>query len=110
MWTPPRAPFRRTGRLAVALALAAAPLPALAERACFLSYASFEEKVPHADIDACPGHAVKPDEAFCRIAVQGADVFIYLFRHGDPEPCLAGVDRYTAGEFFARFGTTYENP
>ena len=84
MWTPPRAPFRRTGRLAVALALAAAPLPALADRACFFSCTSFEEKVPH--------------------------VFIYLFRHGDPEPCLAGVDRYTAGEFFARFGTTYENP
>jgi hypothetical protein len=90
-----------------ALALAA---PALAEKACFLSYATFEEKVGHADIDTCPGLDVTPEEGFCRIALLGHEVMIYLFRHGDPEPCLTRVDRYTANEFFARFGPVYEKP
>lgn len=98
----------RVAALAAAASLAAPP--ALAEKACFFSYASFEEKVPHADIDVCPGHQVSADEAFCRIALQGAEVFIYLFRHGDPEPCLSHVDRYTLNEFVARFGTTYTRP
>jgi hypothetical protein len=91
-------------------ALLAAPAPALAEQACFFSYATFEEKVTHADIDTCPGHQVKPEEAFCRIALQGEDVLIYLFRHGDPEPCLAHVDRYRVNEFVARFGISYRKP
>ena len=95
---------------ALAGAACLATLPALAEKACFLSYASFEEKVPHADIDVCPGHQVSADEAFCRIALQGHEVLIYMFRHGDPEPCLAGVDRYTLNEFVARFGTVYDKP
>ncbi len=98
----------RVAALAGAACMAA--MPALAEKACFFSYATFEEKIPHADIDVCPGHQVSAEEAFCRIALQGSEVLIYMFRHGDPEPCLAGVDRYTLGEFVARFGTTYTRP
>ena len=94
--------------LAGGLILAAAP--ALAEKACFFSYAGFEEKVPHLDLDTCPGHQVTPEEAFCRIALQSHEVLIYLFRHGEPEPCLAQVDRYTFDEFAARFGIRYDKP
>ncbi len=83
---------------------------AWAGTACFLSYAGFEEKVPHLDLDACPGGAVKPEDGFCRIALQGADVLVYEFRHGGPEPCLARVDRHAFNDFVARFGITYARP
>ncbi|MBK1657551.1 hypothetical protein [Paracraurococcus ruber] len=96
-------------RILLALLLLGAA-PAFAEKACFLSYAGFEEKVPHLDLDACPGGAVKPEDGFCRIALSGAEVLIYEFRHGDPEPCLARVDRYAFNDFVARFGTTYTKP
>src|SRR5919202_3747651 len=93
----------RTWAAAVALGggLVLGAVPALAEKACFFSYAGFEEKVPHLDLDICPGSQVTPEQGFCRIALQGHEVLIYLFRHGDPEPCLAQVDRYTFNEFAA---------
>ena len=50
---------------------------------------------------------MKPEEGFCRIALSGADVLIYEFRHGDPEPCLAKLDRYGFNDFVARFGISY---
>lgn len=96
-------------RLFLALLLLAAGA-ARAEKACFISYEGFEEKVPHLDLDLCPGGAVRPEEGFCRIALSGADVLVYEFRHGDPEPCLSRVDRYSFNEFAARFGTTYTRP
>ena len=94
--------------LAALMVLAAGS--AHAEKACFLSYAGFEEKVPHLDLDACPGSAAKPEEAFCRIALAGADVLIYEFRHIDGEPCLARLDRHGFNEFVARFGLNYPKP
>ncbi len=103
--------MRRMMRVtALAGAACLAAMPALAEKACFFSYAAFEEKIPHADLDVCPGHQVTPEQAFCRIALQGHEVLIYMFRHGDPEPCLAQVDRYTLNEFTARFGIAYDRP
>src|SRR5215218_10049091 len=96
-------------RVLVALLLLLAGA-ARAEKACFLSYAGFEEKVPHLDLDACPGGTAKPEEAFCRIALSGADVLIYEFRHIDGEPCLARVDRYAFNDFVARFGVNYAKP
>jgi hypothetical protein len=92
-----------------ALALLAAGA-ARAEKACFLSYAGFEEKIPHLDLDACPGSVARPDEAFCRIALAGADVLIYESRHLDGEPCLARVDRHAFNDFVARFGINYTKP
>ena len=90
-----------------ALALAGA---AKAEKACFISYAGFEEKVPHLDLDLCPGHQVTAGEGFCRIALDGSAVRIYLFRHVEGEPCLAAVDRYEFNDFVARFGVNYARP
>jgi hypothetical protein len=98
----------RTAAAALLLSLSAAALAA--EKACFISYAGFEEKVPHLDLDTCPGHQVKPEEAFCRIALQGAEVLVYLFRHVEGEPCLAAVDRYAFNDFVARFGANYTKP
>ena len=98
---------------AAAALLAGLPLAraAMAEKACFIPYAEFEEKVPHMDVEVCPGRtALRPEEGFCRIALQGAEVLVYLFRHMEGEPCLAAADRYTANEFVARFGANYTKP
>ena len=92
---------------AILLALSA---PALAEKACFISYEGFEEKVPHLDIDICPGTQMKPEEGFCRIALDGVAVLVYTFRHADPEPCLVRVDRYEFNDFAGRFGANYDKP
>ena len=83
---------------------------ALAEKACFISYGGFEEKVAHLDIDVCPGQQVKPEEGFCRIALDGSAVLVYTFRHGDAEPCLVRVDRWEFNEFAGRFGMAYDKP
>ena len=100
-------------RLAAAFAAVlgfAAPAAALAEKACFISYAGFEEKIAHLDIDTCPGAQVKAEEGFCRIGLEGNAALIYTFRHTAAEPCLARVDRYEFNDFAGRFGTTYDKP
>ena len=84
--------------------------PALAEKACFISYGGFEEKVPHLDIETCPGQRMKPEEGFCRIGLDGSAVLVYTFRHTGAQPCLARVDRWEFNDFAARFGTTYDKP
>ena len=84
---------------------------ARAEKACFFSYAGFEEKHPqHQDLDLCPGGQVKPEEGFCRVALMGAEFVIYEFRHIEGEPCLVRADRYAVNEFIARFGANYTKP
>ena len=104
-------PLGRQGmRVIVTLGLLLLAGAARAETACFISYAGFEEKVPHLDLEACPGGAATPEGTFCRIALSGADVLVYQFRHGEPEPCLAKLDRYAFNDFVARFGITYAKP
>lgn len=98
-------------RLAVAIAATVGlAAPALAEKACFVSYSGFEEKVPHLDIEICPGTQMKAEEGFCRIGLDDGSVLIYTFRHTDAEPCLARVDRYEFNDFAGRFGFTYDKP
>lgn len=99
--------MRLAAALAASVALAA---PASAQKACFISYGGFEEKVPHLDIEVCPGAQVKPEEGFCRIGLDGGVVLIYTFRHTDAEPCLARVDTYEFNEFVQRFGFAYDKP
>jgi hypothetical protein len=79
---------------------------------CWLPYAGFEERVPHLDLDRCPGDDPKPAEGFCRIAIQGNDVFIYVFRQDEQAggPCLARVHRLDFNSFVALHGTTYRTP
>ena len=100
---------RSTAALAALLGFAA-PAAASAERACFISYGGFEEKIAHLDIEICPGAQLKPEEGFCRIGLDGSAVLIYTFRHTAAEPCLARVDRYEFNDFVARFGPTYDKP
>jgi hypothetical protein len=95
--------------LALAAALIAAG-PALAERACFISYAGFEEKIPHLDLDACPPGMASAEEGFCRIALAGADVLVYEFRHMDGEPCLTRVEKQPFNDFIRRLGANYPKP
>ncbi|MBD0276310.1 MAG: hypothetical protein ICV73_30850 [Acetobacteraceae bacterium] len=100
---------RRTATVAALFGLAA-PAAGLAEKACFISYGGFEEKVAHLDIEVCPGAQVKAEEGFCRIGLDGAAVLVYTFRNTDAEPCLARVDRYEFNEFARRFGVAYDKP
>ena len=100
---------RRTAIFAALLGFAA-PAVALAEKACFISYSGFEEKIAHLDIDICPGALMKPEEGFCRIGLDGTAVLVYTFRHTDAEPCLARVDRWEFNDFAGRFGSTYDKP
>jgi hypothetical protein len=93
-----------------ALASLALAAPAAAEKACFISYEGFEEKVAHLDLDTCPGGHTKPDEGFCRIALDGSAVLVYTFRQTADGPCLARVDRYEFNDFAARFGIAYDKP
>ena len=98
-------------RFLVALLL---PLPAIAQNAvqCWLPYAGFEERVPHLDLDRCPGDDPKAGEGFCRIVLQGNEVFIYAFRQDDAAggPCLVRVQRQDFNSFVALNGTTYRAP
>lgn len=101
-------PMRLPSLILAALLAATA---ARAEQACFLSYAGFEEKYPqHLDLELCPGGQVKPEAGFCRVALTGAEIVVYEFRHGEPEPCLVRADRYAVNDFVARFGATYTRP
>jgi hypothetical protein len=101
--------MRRIPLLAAMFGLFASAAMA-AERACFVSYGGFEEKVAHLDIEICPGAQVKAEEGFCRISLDGSAVLVYTFRHTDAEPCLARVDRYEFNDFAGRFGITYDKP
>src|SRR3712207_5872688 len=101
--------MRRAAALAALLGFAA-PAAGLAEKACFISYSGFEEKIPHLDIEVCPGAPMKPEEGFCRIGLDGGAVLVYTFRHTGAEPCLAKVDRWDFNEFARRFGITYDKP
>ena len=102
--------MRRPAAILAVLLGFAAPAAALAEKACFISYGGFEEKIAHLDIEVCPGAPMKPDEGFCRIGLDGSAVLVYAFRHTDAEPCLARVDRYEFNDFVGRFGITYDKP
>ena len=99
--------MRRTALLAALLGLAA---PASAEKACFISYSGFEEKIAHLDIETCPGGQVKAEEGFCRIGLDDSAVLVYTFRHTDAEPCLPRVDRWEFNDFAGRFGINYDKP
>ena len=102
--------MRRSTIAPAALLALAAPTAVSAEKACFIAYGGFEEKIAHLDIEICPGAQMKAEEGFCRIGLDGTAVLIYTFRHTDAEPCLARVDRYDFNDFVGRFGPTYDKP
>ena len=96
-----------------ALTLALSSFAAQAEPVqCWISYAGFEERVPHLDIMRCPGDDPAPADGYCRVVLQGQDVTVYFFRH-DPaagQPCLIRVMRQDFNSFAAIYGTTYREP
>jgi len=83
---------------------------AQAEKACFVSYADFEDTVKHLDFEACPGGSPTPEEGFCRGAVLGSEIVVYEFRHVDGEPCLVRAHRSSFNDFVDRYGVTYTRP
>ena len=100
----------RPAAAALAVPLGLAAPAAMAEKACFISYSGFEQKIAHLDMDTCPGQRMKPEEGFCRIGLDGSAVLVYTFSHTDAEPCLARVDRWEFNDFAGRFGITYDKP
>jgi hypothetical protein len=107
----PRPPRRPLLGLAAATALgAAAAAGAAAETVCFVPYREFEEAIRHFDIQTCPDAAVKPEEGFCRLGLEGDSALLYVFRHIGGEPCLTRIERRPFAEFVARFGPTYTRP
>ena len=56
--------MRRTALLAALFGLCAPA--AFAEKACFVSYSGFEEKVAHLDIETCPGAPMKAEEGLSK--------------------------------------------
>ena len=66
----------------------------LAEKACFIAYAGFEEKIAHLDLDVCPGGPMEAEEGFCRIALEGDAVLVYTSATPRPSPAWRA---WTAG-------------
>ncbi|MCW8085508.1 hypothetical protein [Sabulicella glaciei] len=96
----------------LAFLLALAPLAAAAQAPqarCWIDYAGFEERVPHLDIERCPGNDPTPEQGFCRIALQENSVLIYVFRHDQQAggPCLVRIDRQYFNDFVGSQGTIY---
>jgi hypothetical protein len=102
--------MRRLARLLIACATLAATTAMAAEPACFLSYEGFEEHVRHLDLDACPGNEPTAEQGFCRVALQGPELLVYIFRHTAAGPCLTRIDRGDFNAFVERHGTTYTKP
>lgn len=97
-------------RLAALLALAPLAAPAQAPQAqCWISYGGFEERVPHLDLERCPGNDPRPEEGFCRVALQENSILVYVFRHDEQVggPCLVRIDRQYFNDFVGSHGTAY---
>ena len=95
--------------------LAAALLPAAAMAQapqCWISYEGFHDHVSHIDLDMCPGNAPTAEEGFCRVAIAGDTIHIYVFRHNPAAngACLTQVVRQDLNSFMASRGTTYIKP
>jgi len=102
-------------RLAAAIFLLAAPahaLTAAATQACWVPYSAFEERIPHWDLERCPGDEPRAERGFCRAALQGAEFLVYVFEHNDQAggPCLVRVLRQDFNSFAALNGTAYVSP
>ena len=93
--------------LIAAAAFISLPSAAVADQHCYITYHEFEEKVPHLDVDQCPGAKATDDNSFCRLVVSGAEIAVYEFEYGDEENCLTNVTRYDGGDFIKRFGARY---
>lgn len=97
----------------VACSLAILPFVAQAQSVhCWLPYAGFEEKVPHMDLERCPGDDPAPADGHCRIMLDGANVVVYFFRQDAAagQPCLVRVLRQDFNSFAAIHGITYREP
>ena len=79
---------------------------------CWISYEGFHDHVAHIDLDMCPGNAPTAEEGFCRAAIAGDTLTIYVFRHTAPAnaACLTQVLRQDINSFMAGRGVTYIKP
>jgi len=66
---------------------------------CTVSYALFENAVPHVDLEACPASMGLGDEdVFCRASVANDMVTVYAFDSKGFQ-CLEGLKSYDSREF-----------
>lgn len=77
-------------RITATLLLAASPALAQTERVTPLpmTYKIFEGAVPHADLAECPAVMDVGESVFCRLAVLGEDVAIFVFSEEGDQPLV----------------------
>lgn len=74
---------------------------AFADAHCALSYETFEESVPHTDMEECPGMLGGPNK-FCRYSVNAEVATIFVF--DEDSQCLIKAHSYYDDEFSIKFG------
>jgi hypothetical protein len=81
------------GRILFSLGIAASiATPALAQKACPLSYKIFEFAVPHLDLEQCPKDLARAG-VFCRVSTANDAVHVFAFEDKG-EQCLVAVKSY----------------
>ena len=58
---------------------------------CPVPYSEFEANIPHIDMADCPKSKPNADDGFCRLVMDGDDVYVYAFLYTDEEPCLSAI-------------------
>lgn len=88
-----------------AIALAQAPQ-------CWITYTEFHDHVRHIDLEMCPNNAPTAEEGFCRAAIDGDTLTIYVLRHNAAAggACLTQVLRQDLNSFLATHGATFIKP
>ena len=83
--------------LLIAFGLTAlAATPATAQTQCALTYAIFEEAIPHLDLQECPKDLARAG-AFCRVTTANDSVHVFVFDEKDKQ-CLLAVKSYSEYE------------
>lgn len=79
---------------------------------CWITYEGFHDHVQHIDLEMCPSNAPTAEEGFCRAAIAGDTLTIYVFRHNQPAnaACLTQVLRQDLNSFIASRGVTFSKP
>jgi hypothetical protein len=81
--------LHRPALAALLVAAVTAATPVVAETTpAVLTYALFEETVPHVDLAACPAE-FDADDVFCRGVLTHADMHVFVFAYEGDSPFVA---------------------
>lgn len=99
-----RYPKQFTLRLMSKLALGVMVLIPLNLQAspCPINYETFEEEVPHFDLELCPNNIPDADTGFCRLSLNAHEATIYVFKYAKDSACLADIRRVSIEPFLLK--------